>query len=158
MGWTEEELLKFAHSREGHLRWCDYVDSRHGKAFFRGSYVNDEAKALMEQLPCALDWYRWVEWHNRAIEATRAQGLLVHYLYYEQYSTAYNQTLDDLLDFLQLPSVEAPLQFHSGKTYRDLYLDDEIKVATLLVRALASPECWDLIRHYFEEDKAYSIK
>ena len=80
-GWTEEELLKFAHSREGHLRWCDYVDSRHGKAFFRGSYVNDEVKALMEQVPCALDWYRWVEWHNRAIEATQAQGLLVHYLY-----------------------------------------------------------------------------
>ena len=157
MGWTEEELLKFAHSREGHLRWCEYVDSRHGNAFFKGKFVSDEVKAIMEQLPCALDWYRWVEWHNRAIEVTEAQGLPVHYLYYEKYSTAYNQTLNNLLDFLEAPSVEQPMLFHSGKTYSDLYSDDEIKIATQLVRTLASPACWELIRHYFDEN-AYSVK
>jgi hypothetical protein len=156
--WTEDQLLQFAHSREGHLRWCNYVDSRHGNAFFKGSYVSDEVKALMEQVPCALDWYRWVQWHNRAIEVTKTQGWPVFYLYYERYSTAYNQTLGDLLDFLELPSVNEPMLFHSGKTYRDLYSDDEIRVATRLVQRLASPECWDLIRHYFEEDEAYLVE
>ena len=158
MGWSEDQLANFSHSREGHLRWCSHIDSRHGNAFFRGSYVSDEIKALMEHVPCSLDWYRWVQWHNRAIEVTEAQNLPVYYLYYERYSTAYNQTLGELLDFLELPSVESPMLFHTGKTYRDLYSDDEIKMATQLVRALASPTCWNLIRHYFEDDEAYSVK
>lgn len=158
LGWKEDELENFAHSREGHVKWCDYIDTRHGGAFFKASYVSDDVRALMEQVPCALDWYRWVEWHNHAIEATKSRGLPVHYLYYEQYSTAYNKTLGDLLDFLEMPTIAEPLAFHSGKTYRDLYTDEEIIMATRLARTLASPACWDLIRHYFEDDEAYAVK
>jgi hypothetical protein len=151
LGWTEEQLGKFAHSREGHLAWCAFVDQKHGPAL-RSVMTDDKVKALMDdQLPCFVDWYRWISWHNRAEELTRTRPLPVHYLYYEDYSSDYNATLGNLLDFLQLPTVQAPLTFHTGKTYRDLYVDSERRRATRLIQALASAETWTLVQHYFDD-------
>ena len=158
LGWSEDSLANFTNTREGLVAWCKYVDTRHKSEFLNSSPVSDESKVLMEKVPCALDWYRWTQWHNRAIEVTESQHLPVHYLYYERYSTAYNQTLRDLLDFLELPAVEQPIPFYSGKTYRHLYHEDEVRQATLLVKSLASPACWDLIKHYFENNSTVQIE
>lgn len=151
LGFTQEQLEEFSHSREGHLSWCRYVDTRHRDTFLEGGYVSDPVKSLMKDLPCFIDWYRWVQWHNYALEATQMQHLRTHYLYYEKYSSDYNKTLDDLMAFLDLPKVKTPMTFHSGKTYRDLYSEDEVLLATRVVHALASASCWKLIRHYFDE-------
>ena len=150
LNWSEEDLARFSHSREGLLSWCAYIDKRHKKIFLKQPFLSDDVKQLMEAVPCSLDWYRWVQWHNRAIEVTQSLQLPVHYLYYEHYSTAYNETLENLLDFLQLPNVQEPMPFHMGKTYRDLYLEHEISISKRLVEALASPDCWLLIQHYFQ--------
>jgi hypothetical protein len=102
-------------------------------------------------LPCHADWFRYVQWHNRAIEMTTEQQIPVHYLFYEDYSTKYNETLHDLLDFLNLvPTANVdPLPFQAGKTYLDLYSPEEIQAATRFVRTMATPACWNLLKRYF---------
>ena len=149
-GWRQS----FGNSRQGLHAWCHYLDEKldHGRDFLKSDFVNDDIKQLMKNVPCHLEWYRWTQWHNHAIEAIHMLQVPVFYLYYEDYSTAYNKTVSNLLEFLELPAAGKPGVFHSGKVYRSFYSEDEARNARQLVKALATPACWELIRHYFAFD------
>jgi hypothetical protein len=156
-GWNETALLdQFSQSsREGYLAWCNYVDSRHAKDLKKTKRISSNVKALMKGLPCHSDWFRYVQWHNRAIQVTTEQlQIPVHYLFYEDYSTNYNETVHGLLEFLNLlPAVNEPLPFQPGKTYKSMYYSpEEIQAATRFVRAMATPACWNLLKRYFDEE------
>jgi hypothetical protein len=157
------DLFSSFHSspRDSYLAWCNYVDTRHAQALQTTHLISRDVKALMNKgsLPCHADWFRYVQWHNRAIElATERLNIPVHYLYYENYSTNYNETLQDLLEFLNLVPPAGgvvntePLPFQAGKTYVDMYSPDEIQAATRFVRAKATPACWNLLKRYFDNN------
>jgi len=75
----------------------------------------------------------------------------VHFLYYEDYSSDMNQSVTKLADFLEYqPLAHGPLPFIPGKEYGHLYSDAFKQKVAYLVRALASPECWKLLQHYFQ--------
>lgn len=149
-----ETLAQFSHSREGYLAWCKYVDTKHATILEKTKLISRETKALMKELPCQGDWFRYVQWHNRAIEVTQQLQIPVHYLYYEDYSSHYNETLHGLLDFLELlPAVNEPLAFVRGKTYLDLYSAQEIQAASRFVRAMATPDCWNVLKRYFDDEE-----
>jgi len=112
--------------------------------------IPDNIKELFVDLPCHIDWYRYVLWHNHAVATTNKLMLPVHYLYYEDYSTDYNSTLFGLLEFLELDQVSAPVFFLPEKTYMSFYERNHAQLAAKLVQAVATPECWELIKHYFE--------
>eukprot|EP00977_Amphora_coffeiformis_P017806 scaffold5944_cov101-Amphora_coffeaeformis.AAC.2 len=150
LGWSDSSLAQFNDSRQGFLSWCTYTDGLFKREFFRGPFVSDEVKGLMEEVPCFMELFRWTQWHNRAIEVTREHKLPVHYLYYESYTTDFANTVANLLKFLQVPAIGEPLPFKTGKTYRHLYTQKEIVAASKLVQSLASPSCWTMIKHYFE--------
>jgi hypothetical protein len=155
LGWDDEALEQFSHSsRASYLAWCNYVDNRHAKALEKTKLISSNVKALMKGLPCHSDWFRYVQWHNRAIQVTTEQlHVPVHYLFYENYSTNYNETLYGLLEFLNLlPAVNEPLSFQPGKTYMSMYSPEEIQAATRFVRAMATPACWNLLKRYFDEE------
>lgn len=143
---------RFNHTREGFLGFCDQIDSTprpYVLKTIKESNADTTLKTKMTQLPCLNEWYRWTHWHNRAIEVTQAQKLSVLYLHYEDYSTKYNQTVQDLLQFLQLPVVHEPLPFQTGKTYQTLFMNEEIELATRIIKNEASPALWKHIQHYF---------
>ena len=150
LGWTEEQLASFTHSRDGYLAWCEYLDNRIGERIQRTSLINSTAKELFRALPCYADWYRYVQWHNLAIETTDRLHLPVHYLYYENYTSSYDDTVDSLFGFLELRKAKKPLPFIPGKTYLHFFSDDEARAAARLVEHMASPACWKLIGHYFD--------
>jgi len=74
----------------------------------------------------------------------------VHYLFYEEYTRNYNKTVDDLFAFLHVEKAVDPLAFIPGKTYGNLYSEKAKRAAARLVQALATPECWELLKRYFE--------
>ncbi|GKY99029.1 hypothetical protein MPSEU_000858600 [Mayamaea pseudoterrestris] len=148
--WTEEQLSVFTNTPKGMKAWCQEVDG-----VFRGDF--DEVMQnmsvptnLYEDLPCSTDWYRYVMWHNRAIELIKQWNVPNHVIFYEDYTRRYNETVSGILSFLELEPVHRNYPFYSGKTYRGLYDVETGRKAAAFVERIASPECWQLIRHYFE--------
>lgn len=146
----------FEDSPEGLAAWCQFLDSSHTKQLQETELIED-IKDAWKDLRCRSEWYRWVQWHNLAVQLAaqldqqRSQGFPVHRVYYEDYSFNLNQTTDAILAFLEL-DVERPpsLPFVAGKTYLGLFSDDQQRSAARFVKSLATPELWILIKHYFE--------
>lgn len=147
--WPNAELAQFSNTPDGMRNWCVHADS-----IFQGDM--DELmtergidRELWVDLPCHTDWFRYVQWHNHAIELLDELGIDVHVLYYEDYSSRYNETVADLFDFLELDQANPNNAFIAGKTYESLYDERATKMAKAFVQALASKRCWELIEHYF---------
>ena len=140
-----------ADDRQTLLTWCHQtVDSDDFFHALDPSLMDSRTLVLLQQLPCPAEWYRWIQWHNLALQMTHdVLQIPVHYLFYEDYTSQYNQTLAALLDFLQLSPAALPLPFVPGKAYRHLYTPTERQGAAQVVRALATPPCWERVKHYF---------
>jgi len=164
LNWTSSQLGAFDDTPEGFRAWCDHVDGgffdagekpkvnssisvfdKYGGVFS----LSSEILALASRVPCFADWIRYVRWHEHAAMLSERMKLDVCYVYYEDYGTSPNATHDQLLDFLGMGAVEGPLPFSiGGKKYGSLYTSDQARAAALLVRALASPKVWSLLRSY----------
>lgn len=149
-GWNEEDLAKFMNGKDGFHTWCRYIEDKYVKQETSTSRIDEETKRLFEGVPCHADIFRYVQWHNLAIQVLEKQDIPVHVLHYESYSTDYNATVDRLFEFLELEKKHKPLPFVAGKTYLSYYSDEEARRTSKLVRAVASPATWALVKHYFE--------
>jgi len=156
-----KQLSLFTETTDGFESWCYYLDNilngDMGDALrvLRGGGSNNNNNRidprLYRNLPCHTEWFRYIQWHNNAIEVLNRLNIPVHILYYEEYTTRYNETVRDLLDFLNLKAVHANSPFITGKTYDDLFDDAYRLAATKFAREIASPACWNLVRHYLEQ-------
>jgi hypothetical protein len=147
--WSAEEATA-AKSKEGFQSWCSIVDQKFDDTEKDSPLIDRRVRKLLNDLPCRGDWFRYIQWHNLAIETMQRLNLPVHVLYYEDYSNDYAATVQQLFDFLELPTVKEPLHFIPGKTYSDYFDIKQTRAAKRLVRALATPDCWALLRPYFE--------
>jgi len=158
----KKRLARFQESTNGFVEWCYYLDN-----IFKGDFdeimereFNVVDEKVYRDLPCRTELFRYVQWHNAAIEVLQRLNVPVHVLYYEDYTTKYNQTVRQLFDFLELEPIHPNSPFLPGKTYDHVYSSGIRVRATKFVKAIASPACFDLIKHYFEpwlddEDKAH---
>lgn len=150
--WKEELLAPMINDTVDAVEfWCyfhDYLSMNGTGGMIRASNLS---KHLYEGLPCYTEWYRIAQWHNRALEVINRLQLPVLTLYYENYTSNYNGTVQKLLDFLNLEYIHAPKPFISGKTYEESFDNSTKQRAAAFVQAVASPELWSLIRHYFEQ-------
>jgi hypothetical protein len=157
-GFSHELMNQLMSSTSGFLAWCTAADN----AFWMArevpkEIINDEQLKrkswdlnLLLKLPCHSELFRYVEWHNAAIRMIEQEQLPSLVVYYEDYNTNYNQTVDSILDFLDLTREAEPLPFSSGKTYRDLYFSPEIQETTKeLLKVMASKELWQILQRYF---------
>jgi len=148
--WTGEMISRFNDTRAGIMAWCEHLDGA-----FEGDFevlLPGVPKELYANLPCKAEWFRYVYWHNRALESSKHFQVPTHVLYFEDFRKQYKRTVSSLLSFLELAQVReffgAAGEF--GETYTTLYDDELGRNATRFVRAIATPDCWQLLRHYFE--------
>jgi hypothetical protein len=116
-------------------------------------FIDDELWNIAKLVPCHSELIRYTWWHNNAIELTRRRNLPVHTLFYEDYETNWDRTVDELFQFLFLSPARGtePVPFVTGKHYTGYYDRHDIAMAKVLVRTLASPETWNLVQRYFPD-------
>jgi Sulfotransferase domain len=132
----------FNHSQQGLEDWCSYLDEKY--------HDQDESShALDMDLPCRAEWYRYIQWHNLAAEVTEKIPHVLH-MYYDNYTTNYEGTVTQLLDFLELEARHEPLFFQANKTYLEYFSLLHRQQAARFAQRFATEKSWKLLAHYFE--------
>jgi hypothetical protein len=163
-GYSETLLMTFTDTKEGLLAWCAHVDASfweppEHRIFDSSSNqwyekednatLSNKVLELLKDVPCHSELFRWIQWHNLCFQMQRNLGLPAHFLYYESYTTDYNATAQELAEFLEFDIVRKGLPFVSGKTYGHLFSDEHKLQIARLIKELASPWAWGLLKHYF---------
>jgi hypothetical protein len=138
-------------TREALLSWCNYTDSViiNNPDAQGWSNLSSEIQTLFATVPCSVEMFRLVQWHNLAVDMTIRKRIPAHYIYYEDYESNFNATVDDLIHFLELEARNVSLPFEGGKRYDGIFDDDHSRALAQFVKAVATPECWRHLSYYF---------
>lgn len=159
LGLSDEVMQKMMSTPAGVMAWCKVSDNafrlenqlpkRNAKdKNFPGKKTWD--LRLLLNIPCHSEIFRYVEWHNAAIRMIQQEKFRSLVVYYENYETKYNQTVDSVLEFLGLTREAEPLPFRTGKTYRDHFFTQNFQDRTKeAIQGMASDELWQILRKYF---------
>jgi len=143
------ETAKYPRSKEGFRAFCKDMGKRFVKEVKASKAYNglyDEVK----NVPCYADFFRYIQWHNLAFAATQDLSLPTMIIHYENYTHAFDETKDRLLEFLEQEEIHEPPQFEAGKTYREYFTDDEVQAVSKMFYELAQEKTWDHTKHYFD--------
>ena len=94
------------------------------------------------------DFFRYIQWHNFAVATTAKLDLPTFILHYENYASDFDQTKNQLMDFLELDIVGEVPEFIPGKSYRNYFTKEQREAALELMRKLSNPETWQLLDRY----------
>jgi hypothetical protein len=143
-----DKLRAFPDSREGFRNFCRHMNNK-WKDEVESRWLTNEI-GMLRDVPCRDDFFRYVIWHNLAFTTTDDQLRLPTYiLYYEDYSDRFNETVTDLLDFLDLSQETEPYTFHKGHAYDDYFTADERQAVRAAAKIISSNTTWNNIKHYF---------
>jgi Sulfotransferase domain len=141
-------MERYTYDAEGFANLC--ADSTLDREGHKDSRMDPKVFKLIETIPCHIDLVRYVQWHNLAFLTTQeALNLPTHILYYEDYGSDFEGTLQSLLEFLELPNTGHRLDFQPGKSYHNYFSDDQISRMRTAVMMLALPITWKHLERYF---------
>ena len=142
-------IARYTYDAAGFNNFCNdktYVQQEHSEA-----HVDQDVLILIEDVPCHMDLFRYIQWHDLAFLVTdNFLTIPTHIVYYEDYSTNFEGTLQALLDFLELPNTGAYAPFETGKSYRDYFTMDQMVRMRTAAMMLASPSTWNAVKRYFD--------
>jgi hypothetical protein len=172
----------FTYDAAGFQNYCHYLDT---------TYNSDDKKLLPSHLykkyfrpnsdtfiPCAAEFYKWVQWHNYVVQSSTLLGfqsdrtervtietdhdaatttttkqqnsIPVLVIWYENYELDFNHTFTSIMNFLQLPiATEQIRTFRELPTYDDHFTPEQRINVQALIETVAIPTTWKLIQHYF---------
>jgi hypothetical protein len=149
-GDREGKVWNFTSDREALKVWCKQMDESHQEEEQDFRLIDNELYALGDGLPCHAEFFRYIQWHNKAIEVARNLKLPVLYLYYENYTTNFDETVGTVLDFLNLENVAPAPEFYKGKHYDHYFEPHESRMGARLIQKMATAEAWQVVKHYVE--------
>lgn len=137
----------------GFQKWCMDLDNQFEKEEYE-TFEYYMVKQLRLSI-CHGEVFKYIQWHNLAFQVTRKLGLNPMVIHYEDYyEDKFNNTLDDMLDYLELDGILPPKkQFHAKDgAYARYYTFLDKRRIKLLVEKIASADTWDAIKHYFDKN------
>lgn len=140
------DVSRYTNDAKGLQAWCQYLDTTYREVTLAKV---PELRSFVDTTPCYAEWFRYIQWHNQATAVTELLQLPVHYLWYDNYTHAFDATVDGLFDFLHLEAVHEPYEWHAGHSYRDFFPEPEAAID--MMRTLATDETWRLISSYTDE-------
>ncbi|VEU35772.1 unnamed protein product [Pseudo-nitzschia multistriata] len=146
----EERVDRFNKTKDGFRAYCRFRDTDSLKQEMRQRVLSDELLQFAKNIPCYAEFITYTQWHNHAIDLVANKKMPVLTLFYEDYASNWDETVNQLLRFLALSPAKGAKaeEFILGKHYDEFYFDEEKSNATKLIRALASPELWELLQRY----------
>ncbi len=143
------QIDEYNRDKKGFREFCANLDKDFEQT--KREFLNEHQISLMEDVPCSGEFILYVIWHNNAFKTTKMLDLDVMILHYDSFETKYEQTSDDLLDFLGYSNGVNKLEFVAGKTYDDHFTPKQRVKAKEALKELASEQTWNEIKGYFEE-------
>ena len=145
-----ETLARYPSTRDGFRKFCHDL-GRNWTTKEEESMIYNDLFDWIKDVPCHSDFFRYIQWHNLAFATSAEMGIPSMKLHYESYSSDFNKTKDELLQFLYQDEVNPPPSFITGKTYRQYYTKGEIYAVSIMFDKLAHPETKRFTRHYFKD-------
>ena len=139
---------KYPNTRDGFRKYCHDMGRRWRVKEEKSAAYNDLFEWIKD-VPCHSDFFRYIQWHNLAFATIAELDIPSMTMNYENYSSDFNSTKNDLLQFLRQDEVNHPPSFITGKTYRHYYTKREIYAISLMFDKLAHPETRKMTQHYF---------
>jgi len=149
----EEWLQDHPSDASGFQRWCKELDDKYEKEEFE--IFEHEMIKKLRRSPCHGEVFKYVQWHNLAFQLTERLAIDTMMVFYGDYETKFNETLDNILDFLELPKAETPLHFEPGHEYSKYYTHSDRQQILQLVEEIASPATWKHIERYFDQNDSF---
>jgi hypothetical protein len=153
-GKDHDQLIRtrYDNTSEGFRAFCVWLNQEYSESEQASTWLNPELEELTATIPCRTEFFRYVEWHNLA-EITMHQLKLKSYtLHYEWFATRFNETLAELLSFLELPHRGEAPEFILGKSYsREYFTADERYRMKQAMEFMASPSLWERLQGYFDD-------
>merc|ERR1711862_483163 len=132
--------------------WCESLDQKFSEK--ESSMFTETESALMENVPCHAEFYRFISWHNYAFSISRYLGLPSVAMNVESFDEDYDGSLDRLLEFLEVSEVgnqaTVKVQFPVIDDSK-YYSTKQRKSIMKLVKRLSSEDTWDSLKVYFPE-------
>jgi Sulfotransferase domain len=146
------EAAKYPKTRKGFRAYCKSIDNLHKANEKRILFLDEDLLEVMQVVPCHADFFRYIEWHNLAFVTTRDLQLHTYVLHYDWYTTRFNETARELLEFLKLPIHKNGdlTPFIEGKVY-PYYTNEEKRAVARAFEIMSSPETWKHVQHYFDD-------
>jgi len=94
----------FSYTIEGFRAWCDATDKRWKN--YEKNIWNLEYYYASIGVPCHKEIYQFVMWHNNVFEVLRAMNIPHLIVYYEDFRNNLPDTVDKIMNFLELPSID----------------------------------------------------
>ena len=142
-------LLKFPNNASGFKQWCRSIDTMHYEEEIDSNFLPNFITTLYRDVPCHTLFYLFAEWHNLARQVTLDLTLPTLIIHYEEYEHNFESTLSNIMEFLNLPRAQEPIEFISGKVYDDYFTLDERLAAKQLVQAISDEWTWSVVSRYF---------
>lgn len=134
----------------GFQRYCHDKDIESQKRW-NNVNISPSLRDQLSKVICHDKFVAYIQWHNRAFEMCERLGIPTLVFHYEDYEEKFDETVTNLLDFLELPRQDEPKPFKPGHSYRQgYYTNDDRKNFRVLAKQLASEYTWKAISHYFD--------
>lgn len=140
----------FSIDKDGFRAYCQQMNDHQWAAEQTMGFLENDVlrQHLFDGIPCRADFIRYVEWHNLAFATSMDENWPVYVLQYDWYEHRFNDTVTELLDFLELPRVGSPPEFATGKVYHDYFTDSERRAVAKAMKLMASSTTWRHLSTY----------
>ena len=143
-----EWLDRHPNDKRGFQRWCKDLDryfKKEDKKFFKNG---------IPEAPCHGEFYKYAQWHNFVHDGLKlidTHDVPVLTVWYENYTLAFNETANQIMDFLELPIVGELREFSARSDYGDYFTKEQTADIKKLVKRVARKETWEQVKHYFDK-------
>jgi len=145
----EDQATAMDNSPAGLHVWCDYVDAQF-RPFIPKWVSNRKDVIRILTVPCHSDIIRYIVWHNSANQMLQEMDLPVYKLYYENYTTNFDETVQEVLAFVNQTQAREARSFVTGKTYTWMFDSAHFHEILYLIKSFATNETWAMLQHYFD--------
>mmetsp|Transcript_59069 Transcript_59069/g.71109 ORF Transcript_59069/g.71109 Transcript_59069/m.71109 type:complete len:779 (-) Transcript_59069:207-2543(-) len=120
-------------------------------------FLPDSLLQDVKDIPCFVEFFKFVKWHNLTFEITKKMKLDSMVLHYDSFEDT-KSTSTALSTFLELEDMgEAPI-FEINRHYDGYFTQDEVNTIHNAVEQLSSTETWNEVKRYFSLSEPLETK